>query len=89
MRRGFSSIGFSRAAARSRCKNITTFTARSAELPASRYPQRYARAGEPYYTRKKYFDVSDPKYADMTPMFNLIKDIVKAREERREEASRC
>jgi iron(III) transport system substrate-binding protein len=29
---------------------------------------------------KKYFDVSDPKYADMTPMFNLIKEILKARE---------
>ena len=29
---------------------------------------------------KKYFDVSDPKYADMTPMFNLIKEIMKARE---------
>lgn len=29
---------------------------------------------------KKYLDVSDPKYADMTPMFNLIKEILKARE---------
>jgi len=29
---------------------------------------------------KKYFDVSDPKYADMTPMFNLIKDVIKGRE---------
>ena len=29
---------------------------------------------------KKYFDVSDPKYADMTPMFNLIKEIMKGRE---------
>jgi ABC-type Fe3+ transport system substrate-binding protein len=29
---------------------------------------------------KKYFDVSDPKYADMTPMFNLIKEVLKARE---------
>jgi iron(III) transport system substrate-binding protein len=29
---------------------------------------------------KKYFDVSDPKYADMTPMFNLVKEIMKARE---------
>jgi iron(III) transport system substrate-binding protein len=28
----------------------------------------------------KYFDVSDPKYADMTPMFNLVKEIMKARE---------
>jgi iron(III) transport system substrate-binding protein len=28
---------------------------------------------------KKYFDVSDPKYADMTPMFNVIKEIMKAR----------
>ena len=33
---------------------------------------------------KRYFDVSDPKYADMTPMFNLIKDIMKARELKRE-----
>ncbi|MGH7809131.1 MAG: ABC transporter substrate-binding protein [Candidatus Binatia bacterium] len=31
---------------------------------------------------KKYFDVSDPKYADMTPMFNVIKEIVKTREGR-------
>jgi hypothetical protein len=29
---------------------------------------------------KRYFDVSDPKYADMTPMFNLIKEIMKGRE---------
>ena len=29
---------------------------------------------------KKYFDVSDPKYADMTPMFNIIKEIMKRRE---------
>lgn len=29
---------------------------------------------------RKYFDVSDPKYADMTPIFNLLKEIVKARE---------
>lgn len=29
---------------------------------------------------KKYFDVSDPKYADMTPMFNLVKEIMKGRE---------
>ena len=33
---------------------------------------------------KRYFDVSDPKYADMTPMFSLIKEIMKAREERKE-----
>jgi hypothetical protein len=29
---------------------------------------------------KKYFDVSDPKYANMTPMFNLIKEIMKGKE---------
>ena len=28
---------------------------------------------------KKYFDVSDPKYADMTPMFNLVKEIMKGK----------
>ena len=33
---------------------------------------------------KKYFDVSDPKYADMTPMFNLIKEIMKGREGKKE-----
>ena len=33
---------------------------------------------------KRYFDVSDPKYADMTPMFSLIKEIMKAREQRKE-----
>jgi ABC-type Fe3+ transport system substrate-binding protein len=32
------------------------------------------------YPGKKYFDVSDPKYADMTPMFNVIKEILKGRE---------
>ena len=31
---------------------------------------------------KKYFDVSDPKYADMTPMFNLVKEVMKGREVR-------
>jgi iron(III) transport system substrate-binding protein len=29
---------------------------------------------------RKYFDVSDPKYADMTPMFDLLKQIIKGRE---------
>lgn len=29
---------------------------------------------------RKYFDVSDPKYADMTPLFDLLKQIVKVRE---------
>jgi iron(III) transport system substrate-binding protein len=29
---------------------------------------------------KRYFDVSDPKYADMTPMFNVVKEIMKTRE---------
>ena len=33
---------------------------------------------------KRYFDVSDPKYADMTPMFSLIKEIMKGREQRKE-----
>ena len=33
---------------------------------------------------KRYFDVSDPKYADMTPMFNLIKEIMKGREGKKE-----
>jgi len=36
---------------------------------------------------KRYFDVSDPKYADMAPMFSLIKEIMKAREQRKEYAS--
>ncbi|MGZ8497761.1 MAG: ABC transporter substrate-binding protein [Candidatus Binatia bacterium] len=29
---------------------------------------------------KRYFDVSDPKYADMTPMFDLLKQIVKVKD---------
>ncbi len=29
---------------------------------------------------KRYFDVSDPKFANMTPMFDLIKDIMKGRQ---------
>jgi iron(III) transport system substrate-binding protein len=29
---------------------------------------------------RKYFDVSDPKYADMTPIFDLVKQVVKGRE---------
>jgi hypothetical protein len=31
-------------------------------------------------TGKRYFVVSDPKYADMTPMFALIKEIMKAKD---------
>ena len=33
---------------------------------------------------KRYFDVSDPKYADMTPIFNLVKEIMRAREQIKE-----
>ena len=33
---------------------------------------------------KRYFDVSDPKYADMTPLFNVIKEIMKGREQKKE-----
>ena len=33
---------------------------------------------------KRYFDVSDPKYADMTPLFNVVKEIMKARELQKE-----
>lgn len=29
---------------------------------------------------KNYFDVSDPKYADMTPMFKIIKEVMNSRE---------
>jgi iron(III) transport system substrate-binding protein len=36
------------------------------------------------FAGKKYFDVSDPKSADMTPMFNLIKEILKTREGKKE-----
>ena len=32
-------------------------------------------------SEERDFNVSDPKYADMTPMFSLIKEIMKAREE--------
>jgi iron(III) transport system substrate-binding protein len=31
---------------------------------------------------KKYFDVSDPKYADMTPIFKLVKEIMRDRDTR-------
>ena len=34
------------------------------------------------YSGKRYFDVTDPKYADMTPMFSVVKEVVKAREAR-------
>ena len=33
---------------------------------------------------KSYFDVSNPKYADMTPIFQLSKELMKAREQRKE-----
>ena len=33
---------------------------------------------------KKYFDVSDPKYADMTPIFQLARELMKAREQKKE-----
>ena len=29
---------------------------------------------------RKYFDVSDPKYADMTPIVDLVKQVMKGRE---------
>ena len=31
---------------------------------------------------KRYFDVSDPKYADMTPIFQLAQELMKAREQK-------
>jgi len=33
---------------------------------------------------KRYFDVSDPKYADMTPIFQLTKEFMRAREQKKE-----
>jgi ABC-type Fe3+ transport system substrate-binding protein len=33
---------------------------------------------------KRYFDVSDPKYADMTPIFQLVKELMKARQQMKE-----
>jgi iron(III) transport system substrate-binding protein len=33
---------------------------------------------------KRYFDVSDPKYADMTPIFQLSKELMKAREQKKD-----
>lgn len=33
---------------------------------------------------KKYFDVSDPKYADMEPIFKLIKEVTSGREQKKE-----
>jgi hypothetical protein len=35
-------------------------------------------------TGKRYFDVSDPKYADMTPIFQLTKEFMRAREQKKE-----
>jgi ABC-type Fe3+ transport system substrate-binding protein len=32
------------------------------------------------YPGRKYFDVSDPKYADMTPILDLLKQVMKGRE---------
>jgi hypothetical protein len=33
---------------------------------------------------RKYLDVSEPKFADMTPIFKLAKEIMKAREQKKE-----
>jgi len=43
-------------------------------------PKDMLMPGSRLIAGKKYFDVSDPKYADMTPMFNLIKNVIKGRE---------
>ena len=80
-----SSIGFFPAAARSPCKNITDLYGEDA--PNSRrvdIPKDMLAPVNRMIPGKRYFDVSDPKYADMTPMFNLIKEIMKAREERKD-----
>jgi iron(III) transport system substrate-binding protein len=50
---------------------------RRVDIPKDMLPQ-----GNRIISGKRYFDVSDPKYADMTPMFNLIKEFMKAREQR-------
>jgi ABC-type Fe3+ transport system substrate-binding protein len=52
---------------------------RRVDIPKDMLPQ-----GNRMIPGKRYFDVSDPKYADMTPMFDLIKEIMKAREQRKE-----
>ncbi|HTN72703.1 MAG TPA: extracellular solute-binding protein, partial [Methylomirabilota bacterium] len=33
---------------------------------------------------KKYFDVSDPKYADMEPIFKLVKEVMSARDQKKD-----
>ena len=52
---------------------------RRIDIPKDMLPQ-----GNRIIPGKRYLDVSDPKYADMTPMFSLIKEIMKGREQRKE-----
>jgi iron(III) transport system substrate-binding protein len=52
---------------------------RRIDIPKDMLPQ-----GNRIIPGKRYFDVSDTKYADMTPMFSLIKEIMKGREQRKE-----
>ncbi len=77
----FLSIGFFRAGDRSRCKNITICTAKTRRIRGAWIsPKICSFRHNRMIAGKKYFDVSDPKYADMTPMFNVVKEIMKGRE---------
>ena len=66
------------AAGRSHYK-IATLTVKTRRIPAHGI-KAMLMAGSGLIMGKKYFDVSDLKYADMTLMFNLIKDLIKGRE---------
>jgi hypothetical protein len=46
----------------------------------SPHPTKHSFTAWSPFSENKYFDVSDPKHEDMTPMFNVIKVIMKGRE---------
>ena len=43
-------------------------------------PKEMLPAVNRLHADRKYFDVSDPKYADMTPIVDLVKQVMKGRE---------
>jgi iron(III) transport system substrate-binding protein len=75
---------------------VNWFLSRRGQIALQKYPDLYGEdapnsrrmdvpkdglvQGNRIYAGKRYFDVSDPKYADMTPIFKVVKEAMKGRE---------
>jgi ABC-type Fe3+ transport system substrate-binding protein len=75
---------------------INWFLTRRGQIALQKYPDLYGEdppnsrridipkdmlpPGNRIVPGNKYFDVSDPKYADMTPIFDLVKEIMKTKQ---------